>query len=79
MANVKPKRAWIIAKIEVDLNGWDDDVDWSDAIAVIDDQVSCVGIREACNTQQLAIQKICCEYEDVTYTMSHNKEAKGDE
>lgn len=79
MSNVKPVRAWVVCRVEVDMNNWDGDVDWTNPLEVINDQIDCVGLREACNTQEAQVQQICCQYEDVTYRMTFNQEAKGDE
>lgn len=73
---MRPSKAWIITRVEVDMDNWDDDVNWADPIAVINDQIDCVGLREACNTQEHQIEKIVCQFDEVTYTMTHNKEVK---
>lgn len=54
----KPKKAWILVRIDVDMEGWDDDVDWSDPKKVIEDQVDCVGLRRACNTDMCKLLAI---------------------
>ncbi len=39
-----PKRAWVVVRYEVDMNGWDDDVDWSDPERVIREQYETAGL-----------------------------------
>lgn len=44
----KPKRIMVKVMFYVDMNCWDDDVNWSNPKQVIQDQIDCAGLEDVC-------------------------------
>lgn len=58
MTDKKPERIVVTVAFEVDIDAWDDDIDWSDPYKVIVDQMDIAGYSDVCDFQNANLTEV---------------------